>query len=225
MKIWMPFQKRFHPAALWVEYISLLYQNSNDHFWRIHEKSYCLEVCCHLFFDCIYQEKRHVIKIPTRWQLNFSRILQKFFFEKQMASRLLIQYLLNLFLNFTESSSCWHVCYNNHCYGLLDSICSGYHYQTFSENSQRENGIRKRSNHEWKTCWSFHGSCCDWYGRNSWWTWHWGTPSWDQVFTLNTYCRVANSRPGYYCKNQRFPKRVTVNKHQIFPKILLGATK
>ena len=134
-----------------------------------------------------------------------------------MASRLLIQYLLNLFLNFTESGSCWHVCYNNHCYGLLDSICSGYHYQTFSENSQRENGIRKRSNHEWKTCWSFHGSCCDWYGRNSWWKWHGGTTSWDQVFTLSTYCRVANSRPGYYCKNQLFPKRVTGNKHQIFP--------
>ena len=37
------------------------------------------------------------------------------------------------------------------------------------------------------------------------------------AFTLSTYCRVANSRPGYYGKNQLFPKRVTVNKHQISP--------
>ena len=37
------------------------------------------------------------------------------------------------------------------------------------------------------------------------------------VFTLSTYCRVANSRPGYYCKNLLFSKRVTGNKHQISP--------
>ena len=49
MKIWMLFQKRFHPTALRVESICFFYQNSNDYFLRIHEESYYLEVCCHLF--------------------------------------------------------------------------------------------------------------------------------------------------------------------------------
>ena len=82
MKIWMPFQKRFHPAALWVEYISLLYQNSNDHFWRIHEKSYCLEVCCHLFFDCIYQEKTTCHQNPYKMAAEFFKNSTKILFWK-----------------------------------------------------------------------------------------------------------------------------------------------